>query len=140
MIAEKSYGIIPLRFQNEQWMLFLVCHQAGHWAFPKGHPEKRESPEQTAKRELREETGLSIIRFFSPSPIEERYTFSLEEETIEKTVFYYLAEVQGKEKLQEKEISDGAWLNFHEAKKRITFREGRRVCEEAEKMLREYFI
>ena len=58
MKKEFSFGIVPLQCVNEQWQVLLVQHQAGHWAFPKGHAEIGEEPKQTAERELLEETGL----------------------------------------------------------------------------------
>lgn len=52
--------------------VLLVRYRSGAWAFPKGHPEPGETPEQTAVREVREETGVtaSVLR---PLP-ETRYT------------------------------------------------------------------
>ena len=38
-------------------LFLLIQHQAGHWAFPKGHANPGESPAETARREFAEETG-----------------------------------------------------------------------------------
>lgn len=38
------------------------------YSFPGGLIDKGESPEETAVRELREETGLNVVRFISKSP------------------------------------------------------------------------
>ncbi|MFT4554593.1 MAG: bis(5'-nucleosidyl)-tetraphosphatase [Chlamydiales bacterium] len=135
MIAEKSYGVIPLRREDEIWQVYLVCHNAGHWAFPKGHREGEESGQQTAERELNEETGLSIVRFLSSPPIKEQYFYTHDSQKIDKTVVYYLAEVEGHVNLQEEEICDGRWINLHEAQEQITFPEGRSICSQAMKTL-----
>ncbi len=38
--------------------VLLVRYRSGGWAFPKGHIEPGETPEQTARREVHEETGV----------------------------------------------------------------------------------
>jgi diadenosine hexaphosphate hydrolase (ATP-forming) len=39
--------------------VLLVRYRSGAWAFPKGHIEAGERPEQTAVREVQEETGVA---------------------------------------------------------------------------------
>ena len=41
----------------------LLHYEEGHWGCAKGHFEEDETAEQTARREIREETGLTDIRF-----------------------------------------------------------------------------
>ncbi len=62
---EYAYGVIPLRYDNSKYEVFLIQHRKGyHWGFPKGHPEAEDSNiEDTSKRELKEETGLDIQQF-----------------------------------------------------------------------------
>ena len=43
-------------------MYLLARHNGGHWSFPKGHVEKNETEKETALREIREETGLNVIK------------------------------------------------------------------------------
>ena len=39
----------------------MIKHKnGGHWAFPKGHVEKKETEPETALREIKEETGLKV--------------------------------------------------------------------------------
>ncbi|TDE86698.1 NUDIX hydrolase [Deinococcus sp. S9] len=52
--------------------VLLVRYRSGAWAFPKGHLEAGETPEQTAVREVREETGVSAVPL-APLPAT-RYT------------------------------------------------------------------
>ena len=61
MKKEKSCGAIVYR-QRDSWVeVLLIRHKnGGHWAFPKGHVEKQETEEETALREIREETGLTV--------------------------------------------------------------------------------
>lgn len=60
---EESCGIIPLQKISGTWMVFIVQHKSGYWGFPKGHIEPGETQQQTASRELFEETGLHIEKY-----------------------------------------------------------------------------
>jgi len=134
MRKDSSYGVIPLSNVDGQWHVYIIRHNAGHWAFPKGHPEKGETPQQTAERELKEETGLNISRFFPNSPLQEHYSFIHDQEAIDKTVFYFLAEVHGDIKLQEEEVSNGEWIALKKVHERITFQESKELCSQVQKL------
>jgi 8-oxo-dGTP pyrophosphatase MutT (NUDIX family) len=136
MKKENSYGIIPLIFSAGSWRVLLVQHHAGHWAFPKGHADRGESPQQTAERELLEETGLTFERYLSPEPLSESYIFTFRGERIYKTVYYFLALVSGKIVIQKHEIKASQWLSLPEAFKQITFNEGKRVCQQVMEFLK----
>lgn len=130
MKNEYSYGIVPLRFVQNEWEVLLIQHQGGHWAFPKGHLEAGELPQQTAERELKEETALLISQFLSSDPFAESYFFTFHGEKIFKTVHYFLALVSGEVVIQEDEIKGYQWLLLKDAEKAITFKEGKRVCQQ----------
>lgn len=136
MRKEHSYGIIPLRLHEKKWQVLLVHHRAGHWAFPKGHPERDESPRQAAERELREETGLIVHRYLLSEPLTENYIFTLHGEQVFKTVQYFLALVKGQEVIQESEIQAIQWLSLPKAYDRITFQEGKNVCLQVSEFLK----
>lgn len=136
MKKQTSYGIVPLRIHRAHWQIFLIQHHAGHWAFPKGHADPGETPRQAAERELNEETGLTLQRFLSPDPLVEHYFFTFHGERISKTVQYFLALVEGKVMVQEKEIKAGQWFSLSEAMEQITFKEGKNVCLQANEFLK----
>ncbi|MDP1880882.1 MAG: NUDIX domain-containing protein [Parachlamydiaceae bacterium] len=135
MKHDYSYGIIPLRYLHDKWEVFLVQHHAGHWAFPKGHAEKDETPSETAERELIEETGLTVVRYITQIPFEETYFFTHQHERIHKKVFYFVAIVQGDFKLQELEIKNGQWLSFSDAFKTVTFSQAKSLCQKVQDLL-----
>lgn len=137
MVYEESAGIIPLQKRSHKWWVFLVQLYAGHWGFPKGHIEKGESPQETAARELFEETGLVVKKNLSDVPLVEHYKFFFQKKLISKKVSYFLAEVEGEEKIQKEEIAAGKWVALSEAATHLTFPELRAIWLDAQKLIKE---
>lgn len=136
MIFETSCGIIPLRHLKSTWQVFLVQLHASHWSFPKGHVDGNESQQETAERELHEETGLKVKRYFSTTPLKEKYIFQQNDKLIHKTVFFFVAEVTGKVQLQQQEIQAGEWLSFAEAAKRLDFASDKALLQQASNLIK----
>ncbi len=115
MKYEKSCGAFIFNDKNE---VLLTQQKSGIWNFPKGHMEKGESEEETAIREIKEETNIevSINKNF-------RYEISyLQKEDMTKTVVYFLAKANSNDvKLQEIEISNYKWVNFENVKENLTY-------------------
>lgn len=114
MKKEKSCGAIII--ENEKTL--LVQEAEGHWGFPKGHVEANETEEETAIREVKEETNLDI-----KIQNGKRYEISyITDDEIDKTVVYFIAEkIGGNESWQEEEISQIKWATFDEALEIITY-------------------
>jgi bis(5'-nucleosidyl)-tetraphosphatase len=131
-INERSYGIVPLRKQGNEWNVLLIQHsRALYWGFPKGHAEPGESPLEAANRELFEETHLKVVRFFSETPFEEHYNYKLHGQLINKTVSFFVAEVEGELLLQVEEVSGGEWFTVNEALQKLTYAIDKSVCRSA---------
>ena len=118
------FGIIPLRCIEGEWQVFLIRHVAEHWAFPKGHPIEGETHKQTATRELKEETGFSVVNFLDKPTLQENYRVG----DRDKTVTYFLAEVEGEMVLNPNEIQEGRWESLSECHNIVTFSEARKMC------------
>ncbi|CAM0117098.1 NUDIX domain-containing protein [Rhabdochlamydiaceae symbiont of Dictyostelium giganteum] len=121
LIQETSFGIIPLHLSEEGWKTLIICHTlGGHWAFPKGRQEVGEMALETARRELFEETGLSIETVLSQDSFIEQYEL-IRDTRVLKTVHYFPAVVKGELKLQEEEVSHAKWVLLKEAPQLLTF-------------------
>jgi 8-oxo-dGTP pyrophosphatase MutT (NUDIX family) len=57
-----SAGVVVVRREGEAWR-YLLLRAYKNWDFPKGEAEPGEDPLETAKREVREETGISDLSF-----------------------------------------------------------------------------
>ncbi len=123
MKYEKSCGAVIWRDDMGKREYLLILNKkgaaAGHWGFPKGHIEEGESEEETAKREIFEETGLiaesftegfRVISSYSPAP------------DTEKDVVYFLCRIDSSDiKLQESEVASFRWCDFDSAKQLLTY-------------------
>ncbi len=114
MKNEKSCGCIII----DNGKVLLVKQTAGHWGFPKGHVEANETEIETAIRETKEETNLSVEIVSNA-----RYTMEyVIDEDIHKEVVYFIAkETTNNVIAQESEISDIKWFSFKEALETISF-------------------
>ncbi|MFN3168527.1 MAG: bis(5'-nucleosyl)-tetraphosphatase [Phycisphaeraceae bacterium] len=128
-----SCGVIPYRVINGEREFLLVRHKAGHWAFPKGHPEDAEEHAETARRELEEEAGIGRVELDESRPFEEQYVFTKRSgKRVRKVVVYFVGAVGAGQsvRLQASEVSDFAWGDAEATRKRMTFDEGRTLLDE----------
>lgn len=132
MKQETSYGIIPVSISKARVKVLLVHHKSGgHWAFPKGHQEEGETPKATAARELLEETSLEIRRYLTEEMYRESYQIRKKDETIQKSVGYFLAEVKGEAKASLNELLGLVWLSPEEVESFLTYEEAKKVWRAA---------
>ncbi len=95
------------------------------WEFPKAGLEKGESKKEAARREVKEETGLDIIKvtshkykgkFLYPKELPDRPGM------IGQTYYLYSVEVKkGKIKIDRKEHTSARWVDYNTAMKMITY-------------------
>jgi len=105
-LFRKSCGVIPFRETGTQ-REYLILLQNNHcWSFPKGHMEAGEEEEETALRELREETGLRAILEPGKRAVSE---YDIPPYT-RKQVVFFLGRVDGQIRLQESEVRDHKWV------------------------------
>ena len=92
--------------EGEVEVLLLFQRWSKSWSCPKGHMDAGETEEQTAMRELREETGLTAkLVPDARAAVEYRLT-----STSRKQVVLFLGEVRGELHLQAREIEDHIWV------------------------------
>lgn len=132
---EKSCGAVVFREENGM-RLYLILHYAeGHWDLPKGHSEKGETEEQTARRETEEETGISQLEFVPEFRRTTSYFFKRSGRNIPKEVTFFLARTDQKEVKLSSEHLDFAWLPYGSAVAKATYRNAKGVLAAAEKYL-----
>jgi 8-oxo-dGTP pyrophosphatase MutT (NUDIX family) len=105
------------------------------WTLPKGTPKRDESTEQTALREVTEETGLEV-RIIRPLESIE-YWFVQSGRRIHKTVHYFVMEPTGGDlSRHDHEFDQVKWVDFDEAASVLTFETERALVARAADALR----
>lgn len=140
MLNEHSYGVVPI-FIEDGLRKYLVIHQTrGHWAFPKGHLEAGETPIETARRELKEEVGITDCELDLTQEFNQFYHFVKDGEEIDKQVNYWCGFVTNKNvQLQAKEVQEVAWLEFEPAIQQLTHEPSKKLLREVEEYLQSKF-
>ncbi|MFT4042461.1 MAG: NUDIX hydrolase [Gordonia sp. (in: high G+C Gram-positive bacteria)] len=104
------------------------------WSLPKGHIETGETAEQTAIREVAEETGIRGTVVAPLGKID--YWFVSEGRRIHKTVHHYLLRSVGGELSDaDYEVSEVAWVPLHELPRRLTYSDERRLAKMARSVI-----
>ncbi|BBX67410.1 NUDIX hydrolase [Mycolicibacterium psychrotolerans] len=104
------------------------------WSLPKGHIERGETAEQTAIREVAEETGIQGSVLAALGSID--YWFVTEGRRVHKTVHHYLMRFAGGELSDEDvEVTEVAWVPVHELPKRLAYADERRLAEVADELI-----
>jgi len=102
-----------------------------YWDFPKGHIEKGENLEETAKREVEEETGLKDLKLIEGFKEWIKYFFKFKEKNIFKIVTFFLAETKTKEVKVSFEHIGFKWLPYEEAIEKLTFKNAKEILKKA---------
>ena len=138
-----SAGGVVWRRAGGRVEIVLVSRPAeGLWALPKGKPHGGESVEQTALREVAEETGLEVAIDEGAASggrigtIRYVYGGSGEPERVHKEVHHFLMRARGGDVSRHDAEHDlVAWYDIHEAAERMTYANERAIVERAQAAL-----
>lgn len=134
-----SCGIVLFRNEQGKRFYLLLCYQASHIDFSKGHREKGEALRETALRELKEETGINKVELIEGFCERISYFFNFEEKRFLKQVFFFLGKTTEKKITLSYEHQDAFWLTYKQALQKLTFQNTKNVLAKAEKFLKIHF-
>lgn len=107
----------------------LVVHRPRYddWSLPKGHVDDGESWEQTARREVLEETGVEAEIAGSPMSI----AYPLDATTVKVVVFYPMRPAESAAELSgdPDEVDAVAWWPLGRAREELSYADERRVLD-----------
>ncbi len=137
MQYEKSCGaIIYRKFHGNTELLLIKNQNGGHWSFPKGHVEAGETEEETAVREIKEETGIDVILDTSFR----RVITYLPKKEVTKDVVYFLAKATSYEYVpQEEEIAKIKWVEINHAATMLSYDNDRQLVSQAKNIIRDSY-
>ena len=127
---EKSCGAVVFTRTAAGMEYVIIRSLGGDYGFPKGHCEAGEMEEETALREIQEETGLTVriipgFRYVDVYPLPQK-------PGVTKQVVYFLAEYEGQEiRHQEAELSGAYLMPFRTAMDAFRWESAKRILTKA---------
>lgn len=134
MIYEKSCGAVVFTRINNEIKYLLIRNLTGIYGFPKGHVEGNEAEEETALREVLEETGVTVnlvpgFRTVDEHPIPQK-------ENTMKQIVYFLGEYCDQEfHFQKEELTDALLVDYETAMSLFQFDNSKRILTAANRFL-----
>jgi 8-oxo-dGTP pyrophosphatase MutT (NUDIX family) len=114
ILFEQSAGIIPFIIRDNEPHFLIVFQYTGTWSFPKGHIEAGETALDTARRELHEETGICHARLVPDFSGTISYQHTKNGQLFDKTVTFFLGEIDHHEIPHNHEIIDHRYVSAPE--------------------------
>lgn len=125
MIEEVSAG--GVLFKDRE--VLLIKNPFGVWTFPKGLIERGERPEETAAREVFEETGIKG-RIIAPLG-EIRYWYMREGQKVRKRVIFFLMEYLEGETKASWEVQEASFFPIQEVKRLLKYKGDKEIFEKS---------
>jgi 8-oxo-dGTP pyrophosphatase MutT (NUDIX family) len=136
-IATSAGGIVVRYESGRPWLVVGSRRRERDgrtWTLPKGTPKAGESREETAIREVEEETGLEV-RITGPLDSIE-YGFVQSGTRINKTIHYFMMEPTGGDLARhDHEFDEVRWIPFDTAASTLTFETERALVARAADVL-----
>jgi 8-oxo-dGTP pyrophosphatase MutT (NUDIX family) len=129
---ERSAGGVVVR--GEQAIVIVPTRRGAQGqkvlALPKGHVDPGETPDQTALREVREETGVEATLVEKLGDV--RYFYQRGGKRIFKRVTFYLFEyLDGSLEDHDDEVEEARWVPLSEAVEALSYEGERQMVERA---------
>jgi len=129
-----SAGGVVLAELRPDAAVALVAHRSVRgtlqWTLPKGAQEPGETVEQTALREVREETGLEPELLGPLDTIDYWFVWAPERTRYHKFVHYFLMRAVGGDfSGRDQEMEDAAWFEPAQARRQMSFANERRLLD-----------
>jgi 8-oxo-dGTP pyrophosphatase MutT (NUDIX family) len=154
MVREFSAGGVVLRLRQGRWWVAVIEPQSTRkaasakgaspnvLALPKGNVDEGERPEQTAVREVREETGVEADLVTKLTDIKYVYVRSWgDRQRVFKVVSFYLLRYRSGRVGQitpemRREVRQAMWLPLEEAPQKLSYRGEREVIKLAQEYVK----
>ncbi len=135
---EVSCGGVPFYLNENGTPLYLLVLHNGpfqYWAFPKGRQNEGESYEETAIREISEETGQNNFKIIKRLISDSIYFPKRGTTTIIKKVVFFLVQFFSKDVAISSEHTNWRWVTYDEALSLLTFENYQRVLKESHEIV-----
>lgn len=133
---ERSAGGVVFRIEAGQPLYLLIRDSYQNWGFPKGHIEPGEQPDEAARREVLEETGLAGLAIRGAIDTIDWF-FRFRGQLIHKSCQFFLMEsLEATTSPQRNEgITACRWIGFEDAEALVSYANAREVLRRAQEMV-----
>lgn len=138
IVREPTAGGIVFRHGKDGVEILLFQDARGRWSIPKGHIEPGETAQQTARREIGEETGLRDVDMLGWLG-KVHFRFRRIDKLVLMTTQIYLVRAKGDtDALKKEEWMNGIqWFHFHDALDAVEYEDIGRLMLLAVKRIRQ---
>ncbi|MGI0008185.1 MAG: bis(5'-nucleosyl)-tetraphosphatase [Nitrosopumilaceae archaeon] len=134
MIEERSAGAVLFNETDSGKIFLLLNYPSGHWDFVKGNIEDKETLQQTAVREIREETGITDVEFIDGFEDKIEYHYQRDGDLVHKEVVFFLAKTKTIDVKISHEHLGFVWHSFDDAIKKLTYKNAKSVMNKIKKL------
>ncbi|MBQ6547045.1 MAG: alpha/beta fold hydrolase [Bacilli bacterium] len=113
MKKEKSCGAVVIKKENDGIKFLIIRQHDDCWHFPKGHVEEGETEEETAIREIKEETNIDVE---IDNGFRKVITYSPKAGVMKDVVFFIGKTISDDLVIDPNELLEAKWVNIKEAK------------------------
>jgi 8-oxo-dGTP pyrophosphatase MutT (NUDIX family) len=134
--AVSAGGVVYRHEGGRVEVVLCVRRRDQLWALPKGTPEPDETTEETALREVREETGLHVEIVDRVGDVRYRFFDARGGVEVDKVVHHFLMQPVGGDLDQhDHEFDEARWYDIHEAGRLLTHQNQVPILERASALI-----
>ena len=129
------------KWQDVEYLLLYRKASPGHrefWGFPRGEVEPNETEQETARREVKEETSLDA-KILPEFKHELEFFFKEKGELVRKKNIFFVGQVETKDVKLSKEHNAFEWFSYDDAISRLKFKTQKETLIKAHDFLENYF-
>ncbi len=135
--TESSGGIIYRSVDNQIEVALINKGDRKIWCLPKGAIERDETQEETAVREVQEETGLKGEIVEKIDQIEYWFYWKSDQTRYHKTVHFFLLKyLEGTPHSDDIEVEDVLWFSLEEALLKLSYANEVKIMEKVKERIR----
>jgi len=128
-------GVVFKKAEKDTKIVLIARNESTIWCLPKGKIESGESPQEAARREVKEETGLDSRLVKELGSI--KYQFFTKDHTkVFKVVLFFLfSYLGGSTKDHDHEVDEARWFTIDEALEVMTYPSEREIVTKSRQIL-----